>query len=564
MAKFRSVCRWLLFLTGSCCLITLLANAPARAQLNYPQPQPLPDKRFMSKSTFYLPVKVDDRVRADLREVRLYVKDDPSRPWILQEKVAPTQSYFTFRAPREGEFWFTVVTVDKMGRAMPSDLRYEKPSVIAVVDVQPPQLEVRPLPCVAEGICVQCLVRDANVDLTRTRFYFQTGDMTWMPLDPLPGQLDRYCIPQEAGFTGMVRVEASDLASNAVRRDFNLGNPALAAGQKPVQENAALKQASFSNPEEVAMVAKPRMMDQVVPSIPRGPRPADMVPQARPTIPREDAATAPVPTEPDLNPTPPAGPRPADMASRLAANQLAPIARDVNASDSLASTSAAQQCEKRSAAAANCQLVSKKHVFLEYQIDNMGPSGVGKVEVWMTRDQGQSWRKHCADADRKSPVEIDLPGEGSYGVSLVVSNGRGFGATPPAPGDAPEWTFEVDQTKPAVEITSVQPASGLDAGCLIISWSAADKNLSAEPIDLYYSSARQGPWRPIARNLKNDGQYRWCPPADLNAEALLRLVARDAAGNTAQVETAQPVTLDDQSRPSGRVTNVGIVAPKGK
>src|SRR5438874_423325 len=41
----------------------------------------LPAKNYMNKSPFYLPVIIDDGVRAKLREILLYVKDDPSKPW---------------------------------------------------------------------------------------------------------------------------------------------------------------------------------------------------------------------------------------------------------------------------------------------------------------------------------------------------------------------------------------------------------------------------------------------------------------------------------------------------
>ena len=36
-------------------------------------------------------------------------------------------------------------------------------------------------------------------------------------------------------------------------------------------------------------------------------------------------------------------------------------------------------------------LVNKTHVYLNYQIENKGPSGVGKIGIYMTRDQGQTW-----------------------------------------------------------------------------------------------------------------------------------------------------------------------------
>jgi hypothetical protein len=214
-------------------------------------------------------------------------------------------------------------------------------------------------------------------------------------------------------------------------------------------------------------------------------------------------------------------------------------------------------------APATKHLVNNSHVFLQYQIDNTGPSGVGAVEVYLTRDKGQNWTKIGEDADHKSPIELDLPGEGLFGVSLVVSNGRGFGAAPPAPGDAPEWWIEVDVTKPTAELSNVVPGKGNDAGAVLISWAVRDKNLSATPIDLYYALAPEGPWQPIAKGVRNDSPYRWTVPTNLGPEAYIRLVAHDTAGNATQTETTQPVTLDDMSRPRGRVTGVSTTAPRG-
>jgi hypothetical protein len=205
-------------------------------------------------------------------------------------------------------------------------------------------------------------------------------------------------------------------------------------------------------------------------------------------------------------------------------------------------------------------IVSTTHVTLNYEIEQAGASGVGKVEVWVTADGGQSWQRLGEDPDRRSPVEIDLPGEGVYGVSLVVSNGRGFGATPPNPGDAPDWWIEVDVTKPFAELVSVRPGTGDDAAALWITWNARDKNLGTEPVDLYYAVNREGPWTPIAKGVKNDSRYRWLVPQEIGPLSFVRLVVTDRAGNKTLCETPQAVALDDMSRPRARV--IGL-APQG-
>ncbi len=82
---------------------------------------------------------------------------------------------------------------------------------------------------------------------------------------------------------------------------------------------------------------------------------------------------------------------------------------------------------------ADRRIINTTHASIDYRIDTVGPSGVGKVEVYVTHDEGKSWRRVVEDVDRSTPADIDLPGEGLFGVRLAITNGNGFGGTPPAP-----------------------------------------------------------------------------------------------------------------------------------
>src|SRR6266852_4277681 len=95
-------------------LLILTCLAPAvHAQ---GQAQPKLEKRFSQKAQFKLPLQMGDVERQTLREVHLYVKYGNDN-WVLADKVAPTQSHFTFKAPRDGEYWFSIVTIDQAGKA---------------------------------------------------------------------------------------------------------------------------------------------------------------------------------------------------------------------------------------------------------------------------------------------------------------------------------------------------------------------------------------------------------------------------------------------------------------
>jgi hypothetical protein len=359
-----------------------------------------PHKINTNKPAFRLPLQVDDKEIPRLQEVQLWVKEGPTAPWIFKDAVPPTQKEFIFRAPHDGEYWFTLVTVDKAGNKNPADLSHEPAGLIVVVEKPPAEPEVRPVSAAAA---------------------------------PAPAA------------------------------------PAAAAPAAPHNAEGAYLPA--------------------------------------PTVEVSAAKIAP-----------------------------APPARAPNPSR---------------------QYLNTTHATLNYQIDQKGPSGVGKVEVWMTRDEGQTWQKLCDDPDRHSPVEIDLPGEGHYGLSLVVTNGNGHGGEPPARGESPDWQLEVDTTKPAAQLQPVRPGAGADMGTFLITWTATDKNLKADPIDLFYAAHLEGPWVPIAKGLKNDGSYRWPGPRDLDGDIFVRMDVTDLAGNVATCTTSEPVVLD-RSRPKAHV--VGVVA----
>jgi hypothetical protein len=201
------------------------------------------------------------------------------------------------------------------------------------------------------------------------------------------------------------------------------------------------------------------------------------------------------------------------------------------------------------------QLVNSTHVTLDYQIEQQGPTGVSKVEVWMTRDEGQSWRRLCDDPDHRSPVDFDLPGDGQYGITLVATNGSGFGAKPPAKGEAPDYWIEVDTTKPVAQLLGVKPSAGDSGAVLLITWVASDKNLGDSPVDLYYATRTTGPWLPIAKGLKNDGNHLWNLPPDIGPEFFVRMEVTDRAGNMERCESPQPVAVD-LSRPKARVVRI--------
>jgi hypothetical protein len=199
-------------------------------------------------------------------------------------------------------------------------------------------------------------------------------------------------------------------------------------------------------------------------------------------------------------------------------------------------------------------MVKSRKLPLEYQFENSTPA---RVVVWVTSDGGNSWRHLCDDPDRKSPVEIELPGEGRYGVCLAACPAGEGECKPPSKGDTPDCWVEVDTTAPSAQILAVRAGTTKDeAGTILITYTAADKNLKADGIDLFYATKHEGPWLPIAKGLKNDGNYRWHYPADLcGSDLFIKMDVTDQAGNVAHCDGVQPPA--EASRPRAKVIGVG-------
>jgi hypothetical protein len=197
------------------------------------------------------------------------------------------------------------------------------------------------------------------------------------------------------------------------------------------------------------------------------------------------------------------------------------------------------------------RMVNSPRFELEYEFESVGPAGIGKVELWGTRDGGRSWTSYGIDPDNRSPMSVTVAGEGLYGFRIVVESGTGLRGAPPQSGDEPEIWVGVDTIKPTARLTTAD----LSGGELTIHWEAADSLLAARPIALAYSQTPGGPWTTIAAGLANSGAFAWRLDNRVPDRVYLRLEARDEAGNVQLFEAADPVSLDPV-RPKGRIRGV--------
>jgi hypothetical protein len=208
---------------------------------NPPAGDPSTNKHYTREPGFSLPIRIDDKSRSTIKEVLLYVKAGQDQ-WQLKESAPPSQMAFKFKAPHDGEYWFTLVTVDNKGVQSPADVSRVPPEeiVMVVVDTEPPAFDVQPMRVASGDLLLKCVISDTNPDYKSLRITYRGSDQTTHVLEQLPGQQGFFRLPSAEVLLNPVRVTVTDLALNTTTREVSLSDNLAKelAASKPAPEPA--------------------------------------------------------------------------------------------------------------------------------------------------------------------------------------------------------------------------------------------------------------------------------------------------------------------------------------
>ena len=109
------------------------------------------------------------------------------------------------------------------------------------------------------------------------------------------------------------------------------------------------------------------------------------------------------------------------------------------------------------------RMLNTRRIELDYEVEAFDAAGSHKIEIWGTKDSGQTWAKVGSDDDDHGPAYVTVDADGLYGFRIVVVNANGVADDLPKPGDAPDVWIGVDTTKPMGRIVSMEPGSGARA-----------------------------------------------------------------------------------------------------
>ena len=74
------------------------------------------------------------------------------------------------------------------------------------------------------------------------------------------------------------------------------------------------------------------------------------------------------------------------------------------------------------------RLVNRKQLTLNFEVKDVGPSGLSGVELWYTTDT-KNWKKYDAPAQSNAYI-IEVDAEGMYGLTLVARSGTALFVSP--------------------------------------------------------------------------------------------------------------------------------------
>jgi hypothetical protein len=529
-----------------------------------------PPRIFNKGRNFRIPFKLNPEGRARVKELHLLVSEDMGYHWRAVSKTFPDHPTFTFRAAHDGEYWFAVQILTIDGKVSPPMDATVEPNMKVVVDIFPPSLLLEQDVRRGSRAAVRWEVRDENLDLKTFVLEYQVdGAPSWRRV-PIKRVRTTGSQEWDAGTAEALKVRASvaDRAANVTEAIVDLpegtgSEPDISAGSEPGELTPPAISAISSGPQP-QITAGP---DFTPVDSERSARRANAQPISRPSRTSRGARSPAVAPSREVGSSgnvargsgPGDGAAPAvDLLSAPGNGAFAtvPAFGSLAASGPVSSPPATPGDSPGGRdGKGQTLLVASPKFKLQYAVDDAGPDGPATLELWLTQDGGRTWIRRGDDPDRASPIEVDLGGEGTYGLCLVARSASGLGDLPPAPGDPPQSWVEVDTTPPAVQLMPPQVGTGTNSGKVAIAWRASDLHLPPKSVSLSWRPDQPGAdWQPLANGQDNVGQFVWSVPMNVPPRFHIRVEAVDSVGHHGSAETTEsgPISVD-RSRPRSRI-----------
>lgn len=529
---------------------------------------------FSRTNKFKIPFQFDEKELEKLgaTDIQLHVSTNQGASWRLHHAVSPGSGKFVYEAAEDGEYWFSVRTLAAGGISYPAGPH--EPGLKVIVDTVPPELGLELTETESGQIELRWLAADKHLTTDSLALEFlEPALQVWKKVEVRPTAQGRTSwTVEKAGLVevrGFVRDEAGNTREVATQTIVAGVNPSLKQ-LRPIADADSGPKMVANQPLESGMNSLSQLIADSKSEQPSSQLflPAELSTAKSQAATKTVSESAPLdvtyqepatPSEIDLKPAATAKPAESNVSETMPENAPQPAAQpNITPPQAPAASSKPETVKTLTEPPRKPQaghFVNSLTFQISYEVEGAGPSGVSKIDLYITEDGGTQWFHYGNDADLTSPFVVTVPREGDYGFTFRIQNGAGMRATPPQPGDRPEIQVTVDQTPPVVELLPVKTIATPDGHQLNIEWAVEDRQLAAAPIALYHAVEPNGPWKLIDGWVANSTSYAWKPTASLNGQVYLRLDVRDAAGNLTRQQSPQPLLID-LAQPKARITEV--------
>jgi hypothetical protein len=557
-----------------------------------------------------IPVTIQKAYADEISEMILYVSTNEGRDWAPASRISAGKTDFVFFATRDGPHWFRVAYVNKAGKQDPDEksILTLPAEWIMVFDRRQPVIRSIQAQRQGDEVQVKWEIDEENPDPKGFRLEYQAkgGADSWTPIPAAFAPAGQARVRPGNNLALVVRLTMRDLANNQ-----SYAQTEIAGDIATTSFNSGNTSAILPGPGQIGATPTLPVQIPIQPPVVKPEQPFKFPPMPTQDVlnhnvqsigpPKDMGAVAP---PPPLGPLPPIGgienigaglppyrekvlPKATVIADSRVQAPIEGHAYDPPADAGPATTARGHKLP-------DLIYVNDHHVTLEYELKRVGPSGVGGIEIWLTKNDGASWEPYAKANDaggedvvgrQKRTFEFldknDRPfADGIFGLTLVVKNRAGL-SREPRPGDVPEMRIEIDSQKP-LAILYQPSADPQNPENVLLKWTARDKNLAPAPIQLEYAEKPEGPWRPIKLDLENKGRYAgssvtinngvaavkevitgdysWKVPSPFPVQVYLRIRVRDKAGNE-QIAATRDAQFVDLVVPTGALITAHPTRP---
>ena len=166
---------------------------------------------------------------------------------------------------------------------------------------------------------------------------------------------------------------------------------------------------------------------------------------------------------------------------------------------------------------------------------------VREYRLWWRGPTESAWRIACSATPEEQPMlfEASAPGRVALSASAVYDDGGEVFV--PQSGQAPQAWLVIDETPPAIAWRGAHGQQVLGrAPTLELEWTAEEAQFGRDPMRLAYSVDGGLTWKPIGEKPARLGANRhsWRVPGEVSGDVIVRVTARDLAGNECGEEIA--------------------------